>query len=54
MVGYHVGVVLLVLVGGVPSSRNAMLPTYAGRRHTKMDLMTELEIITVANIEWRA
>ena len=45
------GVVLLVLVGGVPTHRNAMLPTYAGRRHTKIDLMTKLERITVANIE---
>ena len=50
MVGYHVGVVLLVLVGGVPTSRNAMLPTYTGRRHEKIDLMTTSERITVAYI----
>ena len=51
MVGYHVGVCVLVLVCGFPTDRNAMLPTYAGRRHTKIDLMTKLERITVAYIE---
>ena len=51
VVGYHVGVMVLLLVCGFPTDRNAMLPTYAGRRHTKIDLMTTLERITVANIE---
>ena len=49
--GYHVGVVLCVLVGGVPTHRNAMFPTYAGKRHAKIDLMTKSERITVAYIE---
>ena len=50
MVGYHVGVDVLLLVWRVATHRNAMLPTYAGRRHTKSGLMTKLERITVANM----
>ena len=37
---------------GFPADRNAMLPTYAGRRHTKIDLMTNQGEITVANIDY--
>lgn len=54
MTGYHVWVVLLCVLCGVPTSRNAMLPTYAGKRHTKSGPMTKLERITVANIEWQS
>ena len=44
-------VMVCVLVCGFPTDRNAMLPTYAGRRHTKSGLMTKSERITVANTE---
>ena len=50
--GGHVGVMVLLLVCGFPTDRNAMLPTYAGRRHTKIDLMTNLSKITVANMDY--
>ena len=43
MVGYHVGVMVLLLVCGFPTDRNAMLPTYAGRRHTESGVMTKFD-----------